>query len=261
MSIFPVITKEKQQMYEDFCKVNNPVGIPCICGYCGRACRQMGSEADTANCMECGLSVFVSTVDAIKKRCDEKQRAGIRSLHYFDVTCIWNKLGDKGINVKFEYIERVLKHLTEEVKSTMVKESLIIKRGYVYKFEPKSECAGDVFALAVSADARGADNIVNIILLSKELTPECVTIRNSKFPNDVMYCNCGKVTFSERTRLTEEVTKVSDKKMAKISLLISRGLGIHPEYEEAKSQVYKEMYDELLERMMNKNGKTDIDED
>ena len=76
-----------------------------------------------------------------------------------------------------------------------------------------------------------------------------------------MYCNCGKVTFSERTRLTEEVTKVSDKKMAKISLLISRGLGIHPEYEEAKSQVYKELYDELLERMVNKNGKTDIDED
>lgn len=142
MSRFPVITKEKQQIYEDFCKVNNPVGIPCICGYCGRACRQMGSEADTANCMEYGLSVFVSTVDAIKKRCDEKQRAGIRSLHYFDVTCIRNKLGDKGINVKFEYIERVLKHLTEEVKSTMVKESLIIKRGYVYKFEPKSECAG-----------------------------------------------------------------------------------------------------------------------
>ena len=61
MSIFPVITKEKQQMYEDFCKVNNPVGIPCICGYCGRACRQMGSEADTANCMECAY--FVKRTD------------------------------------------------------------------------------------------------------------------------------------------------------------------------------------------------------
>ena len=57
------------------------------------------------------------------------------------------------------------------------------------------------------------------------------------------------------------MTKISDKKMAKISLLISHGLGIHPEYEEAKSQVYKEMYDELLERMVNKNGKTDIDDD
>ena len=114
MSIFPIITKEKQQMYEDFCKVNNPVSIPCICGYCGRACRQMGSEADTASCMECGLSVFASTVDAIKKRHDEKQRAGIENLHNSDIFGIQEELKKKGVKAGTDYIRLILEHLIKE---------------------------------------------------------------------------------------------------------------------------------------------------
>lgn len=114
MSIFPVITKEKQKMYEDFCWMNNPISIPCICGYCGRACRQMGAKADTASCMGCGLSVFVSVVEAIKKRCDEKRQTGIENLHDFDIFGIQEELKKKGVKAGTDYIKLILEYLIKE---------------------------------------------------------------------------------------------------------------------------------------------------
>lgn len=114
MSVFPVITKEKQQMYEDFCWVNNPISIPCICGYCGRACRQMGAKADTASCMECGLSVFVSVVEAIKKRCNEKQQTGIENLHDSDIFGIQEELKKKGVKAGTDYVKLILAYLIKE---------------------------------------------------------------------------------------------------------------------------------------------------
>lgn len=114
MSVFPVITKEKQQMYENFCWTNNPVNIPCICGYCGRACRQMGDKANTASCMECGLSIFVSVVDAIKKCCCEKQQTGIENLHDSDILDIQNELAGRAVKVEATYIKKILECLTKE---------------------------------------------------------------------------------------------------------------------------------------------------
>ena len=125
MSVFPVITKEKQQMYEDFCWINNPVSIPCICGYCGRACRQMGAEADTASCTECGLSVFVSIVDAIKKCCDEKQQTGSGNLHDSDISDIQNELAGKAVKVEATYIKKILECLTKEDQGTSIATQII----------------------------------------------------------------------------------------------------------------------------------------
>lgn len=137
---------------------------------------------------------------------------------------------------------------------------LIIKRGYIYEFKPKSEFDGTAYALAVSADSRGADNIVSIIILSQIPSTECVQIANSQFPEGVLYCNCGKVTCTERSRLIREVSKVNDKKMSKIDLLIGNALGINPVEIVAENKVYKELYTELLERIL-KDGKADSDED
>ena len=137
---------------------------------------------------------------------------------------------------------------------------LIIKRGYIYEFKPKSEFDGTAYALAVSADSRGADNIVSIIILSQNPSTECVQIANSQFPEGVLYCNCGKVTCTERSRLIREVSKVNDKKMSKIDLLIGNALGINPVEIVAENKVYKELYTELLERIL-KDGKADSDED
>lgn len=132
----------------------------------------------------------------------------------------------------------------------MEKDGLIIKRGYIYEFEPKTEYKNKAYALAVSSDSRAMDNIVSIIILSKNYQIENIEIVNSQFEYGVMYCNCGKITHSERTRLVREVSKVSEKKMEKIDRLIAQNLGLNPLKTEAENIVYKELYHELLEKMV-----------
>lgn len=138
-------------------------------------------------------------------------------------------------------------------------ELLIIKRGYIYEFEPKTDCENKLFALAVSSDGRSADNVVSVIILSKIYSFGCVEIVNNQFPESVLYCNCGKVTHAERYRLKREISKVSDRKMEKIDRAIASALGINPMMMEAENKVYKELYQELLERVLG-NGKTNTDE-
>ena len=144
----------------------------------------------------------------------------------------------------------------------MTEELLIIKRGYIYEFTPKTDVGCKVFALAVSADSRCADNIVSIIILSPNPSPECITISNSQFAEQSLYCNCGKVTSTERGRLLREVAKVSDRKMQKIDRQIAYSLGLNPMMMDAENKVYKELYESLLNRVLGvRYGETDIDED
>lgn len=60
MSAFPIITKQLQAAFERSLPYGAPDKTPCICGYYGRACRQMGKEegANRANCMRCPLAKF-----------------------------------------------------------------------------------------------------------------------------------------------------------------------------------------------------------
>lgn len=132
---------------------------------------------------------------------------------------------------------------------------LIIKRGYIYEFTPKTiGFTGKAYALAVSANNRGADNIVNIIMLSTTYIPESIPITNDTFPENILYCNCGKVTHTERMRLVKEIGKVSDKKMERIDNQISATLGLYPQELEVENRIYKDMYHNLLEKVVQNNG-------
>lgn len=115
MSIFPIITKEKQKMYEkiylDSEKFEN--NVPCICGYYGRACRQMNDKADRMLCNGCELSIFVSTVETILEVSNEKEKIGIKSLYDSDIYDVQSKLKEKCINVKYSYIENILDELVK----------------------------------------------------------------------------------------------------------------------------------------------------
>ena len=42
--MFAIITEEIQKNFENICNGVTPENLPIICGYCGRACRQMGKE-------------------------------------------------------------------------------------------------------------------------------------------------------------------------------------------------------------------------
>lgn len=58
--MFAKITREVQKEFERKCKGEIPENIPMICGYLGRACRQMNKAegANRMNCMDCPLAEF-----------------------------------------------------------------------------------------------------------------------------------------------------------------------------------------------------------
>lgn len=88
--------------------------IPEICGYYGRACRNMNSIANSMLCNGCTLSIFGSTVEAILEQCDEKENLGIEYLYDSDIFDIQEKLKEISINVEFSYIENVLGSLVSK---------------------------------------------------------------------------------------------------------------------------------------------------
>lgn len=59
--MFVIITKEIQKEFENnVCRGITPESLPVICGYCGRACRQLEKEegANRALCMRCPLAEY-----------------------------------------------------------------------------------------------------------------------------------------------------------------------------------------------------------
>lgn len=113
MSIYPVITKEKQKLYEEIYVLHTDLenNIPCICGYYGRACRNMNELANSALCNGCTLSRFVSTVEAVLECCDQKEALGIKHLYDTDIYDIQNSLKNKCVRTDYSYIEKIIDYL------------------------------------------------------------------------------------------------------------------------------------------------------
>lgn len=65
--MFAIITTEKQQAFER--STNGAAKVPEICGYCGRACRQMNKAegANRALCIACPLAEYVKPTEQIRK--------------------------------------------------------------------------------------------------------------------------------------------------------------------------------------------------
>lgn len=65
--MFPIITEKIQEKFENTCNGVTLDGLPMICGYCGRACRQMGKEegANRMICMHCPLAEFANKSDIL----------------------------------------------------------------------------------------------------------------------------------------------------------------------------------------------------
>ena len=56
--MFPTITNAKQAAFEAQATTAQKEQIPMICGYYGRACRQMNDKADRFLCYGCPLAAF-----------------------------------------------------------------------------------------------------------------------------------------------------------------------------------------------------------
>ena len=115
MEIFPVITDEKQKIYEKVFLESEELqnDVPCICGYYGRACRNMNGQANSMLCTHCSLQIFASTVETIIEQCNAKEQLGIEYLYDSDILDIQENLKNKTISVEYSYIENVLERLVE----------------------------------------------------------------------------------------------------------------------------------------------------
>lgn len=115
-AIFPTITKEKQHIYEDFAFLKGNAkykeGIPCICGYYGRACRNMDKVADSMSCMHCPLSNFASIMEAIEEY-SKTTGYELKDLYMKDIGEIHMMLQDK-VWIKTDLI--VVKTILEYLK-------------------------------------------------------------------------------------------------------------------------------------------------
>lgn len=113
MEMFPVITKNKQELYEKiFCdneKLQNE--IPSICGYYGRGCRRMNRPSNGMPCLNCSLRIFALACEAIKEQCDDRESLGIDYLYDSDILEIQEILESNHIHVNPSYIETILESL------------------------------------------------------------------------------------------------------------------------------------------------------
>lgn len=131
-------------------------------------------------------------------------------------------------------------------------DAIVVRRGHVYEFETKSTFVGKAYALVVSSDARATENIINIIILSKTYGgSQCIEVRNSVFEDGTMWINCGKITCTERARMVKDVFQLSAKKMTEVDRALAYGLGINPVEMEVENKVYKELYNDLLKRVLH----------
>lgn len=104
-----MITKKRQRLYEKIYQNNSlSNNIPEICGYYGRACRNMNKAANLMLCNECTFAVFASVIEAIIETCNEKEDIGIEYLYDSDIFDIQEKMRQICVDVEFSYIKDVL---------------------------------------------------------------------------------------------------------------------------------------------------------
>lgn len=104
--MFPIITEELQKKFENQCiNTGKQSNVPEICGYYGRACRQMGKSegANRVLCIKCPLAEFVNysqkATDIFKEMLDIMEFKLIREQ---DCYCLIDKQGGNLGNIESE---------------------------------------------------------------------------------------------------------------------------------------------------------------
>jgi hypothetical protein len=116
----------------------------------------------------------------------------------------------------------------------------LAQRGHVYEFVEKDGITVKNRVLVVSADSRAGDKLISILMLG-----------DIGFGHDVVkigkqYVHCGCVTYCSRDRLGRMIGKASKQAMEDIDFMLAKELGLVS----ARLTVYKELYDDMLRKMM-----------
>lgn len=116
----------------------------------------------------------------------------------------------------------------------------LAQRGHVYEFVEKDGITVKNRVLVVSADSRAGDKLISILMLGD------IGLGHDVVKIGKRYVHCGCVTYCSRDRLGRMIGKASKQAMEDIDFMLAKELGLVS----ARLTVYKELYDDMLRKMM-----------
>ena len=127
------------------------------------------------------------------------------------------------------------------------------KRGHIYLFEDANAQWKEKYVLVVSDDTRQTDKIVSIVVLGDN--NRGVDVVAVDIPNvGTKYAHTGMITYIGRYKLSKDLGQVSKKKMDLIDTHILRHYGLADAKTCAEHSMYKNAYEELLEKVLKKES-------
>lgn len=124
----------------------------------------------------------------------------------------------------------------------------MVKRGYIYKWH--EGLSDERFVLVVSADNRGNEKLINVLMFGNSWMGRDVIEINNKLLGETRYLHCGTVTYVNRNDMSEHsIAQVSEGKMLKVDKLLSVALGITKDDVLAELNFYKRKCDDLIEKI------------
>lgn len=131
-------------------------------------------------------------------------------------------------------------------RKTMVEKdrmATVAERGCIYDFI-ESDGAVKNQVLVVSSKKRSNDRMISIIMIGdSQMGYDVVKVC---YNGQRRFVHCGMVTYCSRDRLGRKICSVGNKTMDDIDFLLADQMGLNAE----KSIFYKEMYENLLDRVM-----------
>lgn len=130
------------------------------------------------------------------------------------------------------------------------------KRGWLYLFRDEKAEYKDKYVVVVSNNNRQTDKLVSILVLGDSNAGSDVV--PVKVPGiGTMYAHTGMVTYIGRDKLTTEISQISKKTMDTIDTYLISQYGLIPAVKLAEYNLYKGLYNELLDRFVPNDNNID----
>ena len=129
-------------------------------------------------------------------------------------------------------------------------------RGGIYEFiESDGRIKNRV--LVISNQSRNRDNLVSILRLSPVGNGnDAVAVDYDSKTGEYWYVHCGCVSYAYRNRLGKKTGEVFDGTMKRVDNLVREQLGLSEE-----TTTYKKLYDELMDKLIERGFKEDKEND
>ena len=129
----------------------------------------------------------------------------------------------------------------------------MVERGCIYKWHEGK--VDERFVLTVSANGRGAEKAITILMFGSSPVGRDVVKINNSILGDCCYVHCGMITYVNREDIAAKMlARLSDKKMAEVDRQLCIQLGITNEDVLAELRFYKRKCDELIEKITGISG-------